>query len=106
VRCSDCSERAVGLIVRTIAIIIGRGVGRTAVLSTLKDPREDAHGASDRDHISEIARLITVSESRARADVFLLRQCLDGTPTQESCGWASGVSTVRSHRVRRNIFKQ
>jgi hypothetical protein len=105
-RRSDRPERAVGLIVRAIAIVVGRGVGRTAVLSTLKDPREDAHGASDRDHISEIARLITVSESRARADVFLRRQCLDGTPTKESCARASEVSTAWIDRVRRNIFKR
>src|SRR5262245_21668522 len=85
---------ALGVVVHGIAILV-RTVGRTAILTTLKDPREDAHRASDRDHISGIARQIKVSESCTLADVFLRRQCLHGTPTKESCVRASGVSTLR-----------
>jgi hypothetical protein len=84
---------ALGLVVHGIAIIRA-GVGRTTILATLKDPREDAHRATDRDHINEIATCRSRYQSRARgpmcsfgANVWMER------PRKESGVRASGVVT-------------
>jgi hypothetical protein len=86
-------RRALGVVVDGISIL-RTGVGRTTILATLKDPREDAHRATDRDHINEIATCRSQYQSRARGPMCSFGDNVwTERARKESCVRASGVVT-------------